>query len=315
MEEIPENILFEVRKRSTKNQSSRFPNRLKILLDWVGRDPDRGKIAGCGWKSSTTFFMDKTVLCSVLDVKQNTLNVNLKELGFEQCEAKKGNLTFWRNPLFTEESQREDVFKIKNITKNIVDPNDGFHIEGVFATLLDDIRLFGMSERETSLFKRLVIEMWLNLLQSRVLFAISLREFTDVLEEKVGLSADNYSLLEALHTKIPDVIDINDFAVFLARFGPFDNIIFKLGKLQQVIPDLRLESTQFGTISSFFSNTFDNCFSFQCQGGEYHCYNLPNIGSSSNYIINEDGEQFQSWQMALMNTNLLQNQMPFYNYM
>ena len=115
--EIPESILNKIRKRSNRSEQTRFPYKIFSLLEWAGKDEQKSQKAGCGWITDTEFFINKSKLCEVLGVKINTLNVNLKDLGFEQCDAKQKNLTFWENPLFSETMTAEDAFLVRAPSK------------------------------------------------------------------------------------------------------------------------------------------------------------------------------------------------------
>ena len=51
---------------------------------------------------------------------------------------------------------------------------------------------------------------------------------------------------------------------------------------------------------SFFGPNFDNCFSFRHPNcGEYHCYNLPLKKHNAEFLIDEDGMKFKSWQKVI----------------
>lgn len=311
MDGVPDDVLNIVRKRSTKSQNSRFPFKLKALLDWAGKDEKKSEICGCGWINNTIFFLDKIKLAELFEIKSNTINQNLKDLGFSQAMPRNGKLTYYTHPNIHINSKPEDLEAIKYNERPKISNLPYLNFFGVYVALLEDIILYGLTDKEITAFKHNVIVNWEKIIKPLHLFAISYEEFTESFEEQAGVCNDPYALQEALTSRNPGVIDIIDFAKFMARFGPFDNIIFKLGKFQQIIPDIRIDMTQLGTISSFFGCTYHNCFSFKLNCGEYHCYNLPHIGSSSNYLQNEENERFQSWQVALQNTSLLQSQIGF----
>ncbi|EAX89595.1 hypothetical protein TVAG_485690 [Trichomonas vaginalis G3] len=312
MDEIPEEIRNIILKRSNKSQNSKFPFKLKTLLDWVGENENRKKKCGCSWVDDRIFSLDKAKISEIMDLKLNTLNSNLRDLGFTQALPRKEGITFWQHPNVRKNSSEEEINSIKYMDKPALENLNSLNFFGVYNVLLNNITLFGMTENEIVAFKRNVITTWEKIIKPNHVFAVSKKELTDSFGGQAGFCNDPYALQEALTTKVTAVIDINDFAIFMARFDPFENIIFKLDKFQQLIPDLRVKMTQIGSISSFFAKTYHNCFSFQMSGGEYHCYNLPHVGSTANYLQNEDGERFQSWTMALQSTSILQSQTGFF---
>ena len=304
---IPKQLLEKIRKRSNRNEESRFPHKLWALLNWVNEKPERSEICGCGWFDDEIFFLNKDIICNILDIKLNTFNVNLKTLGFEQAKPRKSGITYWKNPSFTKNSNIEFLQQIRNpFNQNsefsILKPK----IRAVYLTLLEKLELYYLSNTEILCFKSYVINYWEIFFPNKFIFAVSYSLFCKVFEEKSIKQHDFYILRESLSLQTQDVVSIMDFAVLLSRFGPFDSIIFKIAQFQQILNDLRIDYGTFRYISSFFSPTYHNCFKFSYTVGEYHCYNLPLVHSRSEYLVDEDHNRFNSWQSALQNSNLLQ---------
>ena len=246
-----------------------------------------------------------------MDVKLNTLNVNLKTLGFESTRSRTGELTYWKNSSFNQSSSPQDFERIRNSRckpESLIQLNS----KAVYLPLLDSLQLYMMDENSINIFKKEIIEQWEELIGNKLIFAISLPIFSkaliDALHNEVGFITDYYMIQQVLSPRIPNIINILDFAIFLARFGPFNNAPYKIMQYQQILSEIRPDFFMFNapTLTSYFSMTYHNCFRFQLTpNGEYHCYNLPLVSSSAQYLVDEDGSIFKSWQMMLQSNFFL----------
>ena len=313
--EVPTVLVEQIKKRSSRKEQSRCPYKIWNLLSWVDNDQQRAKEVGCGWVSETEFFINKEVLCDVLKIKLNTLNVNLKTLGFIQTH-RKNELTYYKNKSFSKSASPQDFERIRN---SRCKPDSLIHMNShaVYFPLLEPLQLFMMSEKDINKFKRDVVIYWEKIVGSSLIFALGMKEFTQAmilaLDENSGaLSSDYYMIQQVLAPRTPNVVNIFDFAVFLARFGPFNNAPYKIMQYQQILSDIRPDFFMFNapSLTSYFSMTYHNCFRFQlAPNGEYHCYNLPHISSSAQYLIDEDGSIYKSWAMMLQSNSFLTQKM------
>lgn len=307
--EIPESILNFIRKRSNRTEQTRFPYKLFSLLQWVGRNQSKGENAGCGWVSDTEFFIDKQKVCQVMQVKLNTLNVNLKTLGFEQSRTRDKNITFYKNEGFTYDSNQAASFeKIRN---SRCKPESLLHlnIKAVYLTSLEPLQLFMMPKKDIDAFKHEVVDIWTSIVGLDLLFAVSLKSFLKSFEAQLESKHyfDVYILQQALAPRVPEVLDIFDFAVFLARFGPFNTISLKLFQHHSAVNEIRPDLVYFTSPhNNYFSDTFHNCFRFPLvQAGEYHCYNLPLTNANGQFLIDEDEICYPSWQKMIQQNYFL----------
>ena len=304
---IPDDIKEIVSHRSNRNEKSRFPHRLFTLLKWAGNNEERGKIAGCGWISKDVFFLDKAMICKNMEIKMNTLNVNLKTLGFVKSGKRNKNLTYYSCNQFTNESKEEDFEKIRKTTIH-----DSIMYKAILMPLLEDLELYKMTLDECLTFKKHVIKVWESIV-GNVLFAVGIGDFIDLLESKLKdfIFKEMPSIKQALSPRNSGVIDIFDFAVFLARFGPFEHSTLKLYQYTSVAqgelrPDLLYAGAP--SFTKYYGPNFHNCFSFRSpQAGEYHCYNLPLKNSDEEFLIDEDGLSFASWQKLVQMNQFLVN--------
>lgn len=313
--ELPADLIQKIQTRSNRKEQSRFPYKLWRLLAWAGQDKEKAALCGCGWTNEEEFFIHKKILAKVLNLKTNTLNVNLKTLGFVQSRQRNGDTTFWKNKGFTAVSCVQDMERIRN-ARCKPESLQNLDIRAVNLPLLEELQLYMLDEHQICLFKKNVITDWERLVGSKLIFAIALPDFMNALTDKLQNAAgsmvfnDLYAVQQLLAPRVPNVIDIFDFAVFLARFGPFNNVPVKIFQFQQILSEIRPDFFMYNapSLTSYFSQTFHNCFRFQLpQIGEYHCYNLPHISSSSPFLVDEDGTTYSNWQMML-NANLFLTQ-------
>ena len=267
MEQIPPDVLRQIRKRSNRNEESRFPYKIWTLLNWVGIDHEKGKIAGCGWINETEFYIYKSKLCEVMEIKINTLNVNLKTLGFVQTRRKDWGITYWTNPMLQMNSSPEDFKQIRcSRAKSEVSVN--INQKAVYLPLLEDIQLYGLTVDEIAMFKSEVIKYWEIVVGARYVFAVQVNEFVELLCGMLKTIADlrindSYHVELLLTQRKPRVVTIHDFASFMARFGPFENITYKILQYNQAMSETRREIAfmlSAGSMTSYFSPTFQNCF-------------------------------------------------------
>lgn len=299
--DLPPEIKSIICQRANRNEKSRFPHKLFTLLQWSGHNQSRAEIAGCGWISEDEFFLDKNLICHHMQIKLNTLNVNLKTLGFVQTRPKQNNRSYYKNDksLFRSQSNEEQLEKIRKEQKeSIVSIQRGFEMP-----LLADLELYGMSKTEVNEFKREVIIAWESIV-GEMIFAVGLIDFMNKLSSHLQKQVYcNMNVIKlVLSPRTANVMEIYDFAVFLARFGPFQNSQLKLYQYGRIINELRPDLSTRGSYSpiSFFGPNFDNCFSFKHPNcGEYHCYNLPLKNHSTEFLIDEDGVKFNSWQKVI----------------
>ena len=87
---LPHDIQQILRRKSSRDPSSRFSTKLHILLNFVqnSNDKDMEEKVGCAWVTDEEFRLNKRIITNILGIKLNTLNVNLHALGFIQQNEK-----------------------------------------------------------------------------------------------------------------------------------------------------------------------------------------------------------------------------------
>jgi hypothetical protein len=229
---IPEELLQLVRNRSNRREQSRFPYKLWRLLDWAKDDPARCALVGCGWTSDSEFYIEKPSLCRTIQVAQNTLNVNLHHLGFRQSRGHFGSKTYWTTEGFCRSSQPDDFERIRN-SRCRPEALQKLDIRAVYLPILEPIQLWPMTQSDTSQFKREVVNEWHRLVGKKLVFGVSSTGFYSLLladlDDLHGRQApDRILMQQAFTVRQREVCDIFDFAVFLARFGPYRAVPVKL---------------------------------------------------------------------------------------
>lgn len=303
---LPDDLLSVLRKRSNRVESSRFPYKIWLILDYTDND-EKFQQTGCKWINDTNFFLDKEKLCHILDCKRNSLNINLKALGFVQVSNKNGK-TIFKNLSMNKDYSKSKFEKIKN-SKSKLKHLESFNHKAIYFPLLESLKLF-LDDMLTYSFKRDVIECWEVLTDTCYVFVFPINRFKKVLIKNLGDNDDIYNgsmLIAALDLSNQNYITFFEFAVFLARFGPFKQIYPKLIQLKHIVID------EFSSVLYFFHNcyskTYHNCFSFNIgDKGEYHCYNRPDLPTETGFIYDEDGVTYYSWNDVFQKNKFLYQQ-------
>jgi hypothetical protein len=98
---LPDHIRVSLKRKSSRNPNSRFQRNPHLLLSCSSEFPSLQDPVGLGWTSDSEFKMNKTTLSSVIGIKLNKINVNLRDLNFEQVERDKEGWTAWKGVGFT----------------------------------------------------------------------------------------------------------------------------------------------------------------------------------------------------------------------
>jgi hypothetical protein len=295
---VPEDLLRKVRAKSSRQEGTRFPHKLFHLLSWAGSDPDRGRRAGCGWVTDAEFFVEKSVLNQTLDIKQNTLSVNLTQLGFQQTRQMNG-VTFWMRDGFSRHSQQEDLDAIRSAR---VHPERGPADPRVlYLALLEPLQLWGLSPDDTANFRRAVLADWDRVAGGAVVFGIA----GDAIRARILRDAGRSDCAWLFEEALTGITDIFAFAVLLARFGPWGSMVKKITQYRAVV---RTDLQAFVTppFAQHFAPTFHNCFRLPLPpDGEFHCYNLPGVDDGEQFLADEDGRTYGSWERVVEENRVL----------
>ena len=101
---LPPDLQAALKRKSSRDPNSRFPRKLHLLLTYLSTDPALEEEIGLSWINDTHFKMKKKNVAAVMGIKLNTMNVNLRDLGFEQLQHDKNGWTEWKKDGFTRNS-------------------------------------------------------------------------------------------------------------------------------------------------------------------------------------------------------------------
>jgi hypothetical protein len=302
------------------------------LLTWAAeQSPFRESNLGCGWVSPTEFWLDKQRFSQVVKLPLNTLNFKLRQGKFEVQPQRKGSISHWTHPKFTQRSTEADLEAIDRI-RTTDDTYQAFMLKALYIPCLDEVRLFvPPSPHDVSRFKSESVHSWVDLVGVKSIWAVSFRDFVSraairfcrLLEQQQGpsefvsfIKEHALNMVETAQTmisyvmthRVPHIVEIVDFHKFMARFGPDGCVLEKIHQLlchsqaygRWFQPDVqKFDASK--PVTGSYSNTFANCFVIRRSpgGGTYHVYNLVNAGTQGPFLVDESGKKFLSWQAVL----------------
>ena len=248
--QLPSDIRAMIKRKSSRDPLSRFANKLHVLLNYAGDDLVKQQFIGVGWKTDEIFKINKKRLVNVMEIKLNTLNVNLKDLGFVQLASDHNGWTEWKRQSFNRQSNVLELSEIssdKSINKEN-DKNKGNFIEDIQLnkiSTLKDINIGGVSIEISNIFRKITISIWEEIIENyENKSVITLNEFFHVAAERFRASHQplrnsNMVLNAVFLYNDPNQLTIIDFAKFLAKFSPEETLMEKIGSLTS-------SSNQFG---------------------------------------------------------------------
>lgn len=331
---LPHDIQQILRRKSSRDPSSRFSTKLHILLNFVqnSNDKDMEEKVGCAWVTDEEFRLNKRIITNILGIKLNTLNVNLHALGFIQQKHSKDGWTLWKRPNFTRNSLGSDLTQSANITSrpdatatNIANINSNiqkfnpsydmtFQSQYPMSTMMQQqtplpIQLGKVNQIVYSTFINNSRQIWEELgninfdpVETTSFIQKAASRFRQV-EQPLDNAID---VLKAIIAPDPNqtFITFKQFCSFLAMFGPEGSIMLK-------IASLLLCSNNSGQWLCFnqmdpllnqmkFYGQFDenepNCLNLNHVGvSKTRVWNLPLTSANEPYIIDEKNTTYDSW--------------------
>lgn len=262
---LPHDIQQILKRKSSRDPSSRFSTKLHILLNFVqnSNDKDMEEKVGCAWVTDEEFRLNKRIIASILGIKLNTLNVNLHALGFIQQKHSKDGWTLWKRPNFTRNSLGNDLTSAASNSTSAVDVTAGNNIGMIdpniqkfnpaydmilqnqypMSTLLQQqmyqpIQLGKVNEYAFNTFMNTTRQIWLDLgypnfepQESNALIhkaAVRFKQSEQPLDNAIDVLR---AIIVPEQTQI--TISFKQFCSFLAMFGPEGSIMIKIASLLQ----------------------------------------------------------------------------------
>lgn len=312
---LPPEIQIVLKRKSSRDPASRFSNKLLSLLNYAGSNLNLQEYIGVGWLNECRFRINKKRLIAIMDIKLNTLNVNLKDLRFRQLQGDQNGWTIWERPGFRFDSTVDDLAKVERSTDAAQQWHAFEEAAGTKLSKLKDINI-GMADAETvHSFKRIAASMWDEFLamhpQSKS--KIDKAEFLDAAAKRFRASHQKLSnsklVLETIFMCFSsESLGVVDFAKLLALFGPEATLMEKIASilkssneyhdwLKIVHDPSELVNFRDPEIYGFFDVNEHNCFTLKrANKPDLKIYNIVDQPATGEYLIDSNGVKYGSWQ-------------------
>lgn len=301
---LPNDIIQLLKRKSSRDPSSRFQAKLHVLLDFVTKNPATENQIGVAWVNDDEFRMNKRTLASVMGIKLNTLNVNLRDLKFQQQQHNKDGWTRWKCPGFTRSgfqitSPDHDptIPKLRKSTPFKLPPTI-YHGDAPFN--------LGFTNPESEIqFFQYTTNIWTEM-GGRVGETLPSKHFINLAAERFKQQEQPLSnaidVLKAIIT--PDnfnqeVIYYAQFARFMAQFGPERTLMLKIASLLMCSNNtgswLVFGKSHNNDPCGFFDENEPNCLILK-KGNVYsRVWNMPLIEPPRDYLFDEERNGYSSW--------------------
>jgi len=287
---LPPDLQTILKRKSSRDPQSRFTSKLLSLLAYVSSYPSMEDSVGVAWVDENIFKMNKKTLSTILSIKPNTLNVNLRDLKFEPQSGKaKDGWTLWKKDQFSRSSAPAQAEAPAAKPADVL-----FHLGCVQPNHVTDF----FSESQM---------IWRQLTNATVSSPVSMPNFLrkaaarfkqEGQEEQNALDV----LTAIMSPKNSDTIAFEQLARFLAMFGPERTIMLKIASLLNYSQKSRqwlyfdTDLTHTPAVYGMFDASEPNCLVIHSYGTISKVWNLPltDMGQGK-YLIDERGRQYGSW--------------------
>jgi hypothetical protein len=320
---LPEHIRDVLKRKSSRDPASRFPKKLHLLLTYVSECPTLEDQIGLAWTNEDEFKMNKSTLAEVMGIKLNTLNVNLRDLKFQQLQRDKDGWTRWKRTGFTRATNGIDAEGDVPASTPRPPPQSEAGFVGRSPSL--PFALGKLSEPQNERFLMDSHNLWTEVLQCSPTspvptdFAIEriatrfrypeqpLQNAREVVEAIIRPSSSDTKLV------------FTDFCRFLAMFGPERTIMLKIASLLTCSNAtgkwLTFDRSRPAARPPFayFDSSTPNCLMIHhADNTREKVYNVPTIESGQiGYLIDESGKQYKDWDEWFARHPIKQQQMGY----
>jgi hypothetical protein len=229
---LPEHIRDVLKRKSSRDPASRFTKKLHILLGYVDQTGDYERV-GLAWVTDDEFKMNKTVLASVIGIKLNTLNVNLRDLHFTLTLRDKDGWTHWKHEGFTRRSSGIDPDEAPALQLPPVPSAIGLPPK----SLPEPFMLGRLSREHHQRFYADTHTLWAEIFQCPPTVAVGRDVAIDRAAKRFRHNEQPLQnareVIEAIILTGPmdPKLTFTDFCRFLAMFGPADGVMPKIAAL------------------------------------------------------------------------------------
>ena len=297
---LPPEIQTMLKRKSSRDPSSRFAAKLHALLKHVSQYPQLENEIGLAWIDDETFKMNKHNLSAVMGIKLNTLNVNLRDLRFTQQQHNKDGWTHWKKEGFT----RSATGLMQDTTPkySAMRPADLWMPQQPARFMRPTIGKMPI-EHVQAFFDR-AHNLWSRITDSRErMGAVSIDRAARVLKQDGQELQNAIEVLQAIISPTGgDTATFDQLVKFLAMFGPERTAMLKISSLlrcsQKTGQWLRfLTQEPMPEPYAVFDDNEPNCLVIRKHGLVSRVWNLPLIdhGDRQAYLVDENDQKYSSW--------------------
>jgi hypothetical protein len=295
VERLPSHIQAMLKRKSSRDPNSRFTSKLRVLLDFANTFPPFEQVIGLSWVDDEVFQINKRALAGVLGVKVNTVNVNLRDLGFHQEEPLKDGWSTWRKEGFTRYSALPSIDDFAGCA-----PPERFAAPRF-------PRVGKVSAEVQAMFFESSRALWHDFSEGYMVLSLS----AEPLLKKVAVQCkcERQSLHNAIDVLRAIICPANEsvvtevvFVRFLAMFGPVNTAMLKIISLLEIAHETGdWLFFDLDKVPAEFYGAFDpneaNCLFIRRKKGMLvsRAWNLPDRDPGQDYVIDECGELYSSW--------------------
>ena len=302
--QLPDHIMTILNRKSSRDPNSRFVTKLSMLLQYVDENPNMEDSIGLRWTSDTEFRMNKRTVAQVMNVKINTINVNLKDLNFVQLERDRNGWTRWSKEGLTKGGVDQQVV--------IGSPTETSERQGrkrKQRSNPDTLTLGKVQHQLAKQFQLHVDTVWTSLfgvreerIPSLIFLERTAREFM-----QEGQPFENaVDIVRAII--LPDQQEIaekNHLYRLLAMFGPRETFMLKIsdligcsnggGNWLYFAQSLREQMVLQHVYGHFDESECNRLVIKYLSGKTVSLWNLPNVEHGQKYVIDEEGQGYYGW--------------------
>ncbi|KAH0789047.1 39 kDa initiator binding protein [Histomonas meleagridis] len=308
---LPENIKEIISRRSTRDPQTRFPAKLYALLSYVSGNPELEEEIGIAWVDNEIFQICKAKLLKVMQIKLNTLNVNLKIGKFKQLHCEKHGWTRWRRDGFT---KRECL--MSNSYQNFnesgeMDISDWkqYHKDSTIQSEPKEFHLGKMTPDQIDMVSQQALKEWIEIIESDTFsYQASTTYFVPQAAKRYCAPRQSYQnsfevLMAIFAPQETSFIRFDDFYRIYAFFGPADTLMLKIASLLECATT-GTHWLYFGqlptnnvTVYGHIDEVESNCLVIhEANGNVTKVWNDPFKDSNSDYLIDQNDNRYSSWE-------------------
>ena len=328
MDKLPDFVKEIINQRSSRNPGSRFSRKIHILLSYVETNPEMVDLVGLKWISDEHFRMNKKILKELLNIKENSLNVNLKKLDFIQTQSDKGGWTEWYKKDFNKIESNpfqneiitisEDQFP-RLLSPSVFQPANQNSILMLGDELYNKVSHCSIGfideERKHNVIKQ-AIQIWQSIVTIDHTDIIFGADFILQLAKRLQLEGQSFNnavsvIKNILVTNEKSGLAFLNFFKMYCAFGPDGSIMQKIASLLDIAAgengwlyfgfppsEIKKVTDHF----AYFDENEPNCLVLISGSSIFKVWNIPDIKHTDRYIYGEDGNYYSDWSSYIRTT-------------